>query len=589
MSVARYFQDELDTLRVFGEIFSRYHPKLASYLSERGTDPDVERLLEGFALLTARLREKIDDQLPEVTQSLLMLLWPNFLRPVPSMCILQLDPIPGSVTERAKVSKDFFIDSTRIDGTSCRFQPTRDTDILPLAVGEPSHDVSREKSVVTIPLHTLVNEPLGQIKLDQLRFYLGGSAYSAMTINMWLHRYLATIKVRSHTSGDTAQIEISNLKQGGIDNDDDVLPYPKNAFTGYRLLQEFYAFPEKFLFFDLEQIPVAHVASEPGFDLVFEFSRPLPPDVRVEKRGFRLHCVPAINLFPHDAEPISLDGKRVEYPVIPADRDGGEIDIFSIDTVTGWIDDDGPDQGKERRNYPRFESFEHEIERADDRTSLYFREKVRQHVSGDRLDRLISFFREDETAMAGRGETISLSLTCSNGLVPHELAVGDLSIAGSPIPAFVEVTNITRPTLARYPVIDGALQWQLVSALSLNYLSLEDAEALRLMLRIYDFDALVDRQKERQAHLRQEGLARITTTPIDRMFRGLPVRGTRSTIEMRESRFASEGEMFLFATVLAEFFRLYASVNSFHELIVKGLEKGEEYRWTAHIGNQPLI
>lgn len=589
MSVARYFQDELDTLRVFGETFTKYHPKLASYLSERSTDPDVERLLEGFALLTARLRAKIDDQLPEVTQSLLMLLWPNFLRPVPSMCILQMTPVPGALSERGVVRKDnVYIDSPRIDGTSCRFAPTRDVEILPLALRPPRHDVSREKSVVTLPLATLAGEPVSRLAMTGLRFFLGGGFYSASTLNMWMHSYLGAVLVRA-PGGDVLRLDGSAVRQGGIEAEDAVLPYPQTAFDGYRLLQEFYALPEKFLFLDLPEIPTAHIGEADGFDLVFEFTRPLPPDVRIDARSFQLHCVPAVNLFPHDSEPFTLTGKRTEYPVVPADRDGSEVEVFSIDTVTGWIEGDDETRSRARRHYPRFESFEHEIERADDRTSLYFREKVRQHVSGDRLDRLISLFREDELSLVGRGESISVGLTCSNGQAPHRLAVGDLNVPGSPIPAFVSVSNLTRPTRTRYPVIDGALQWQLISALSLNYLSLENADALRMMLRIYDFDALVDRQRERQAHQRQEGLVSIRTAPVDRMFRGLPVRGMRSVIEMRESRFSGEGEMFLFSTVLAEFFRLYATVNSFHELVVKGLETGEEYRWTARIGNQPLI
>lgn len=589
MSIARYFQDELDTLRVFGNTFSKYHPKLANYLSDQSVDPDVERLLEGFALLTARLRAKIDDQLPEVTQSLLMLLWPNFLRPVPSMCILQMTPDASSLSERAVISKEgVYIDSPRVDGTSCRFAPTRDVEILPLKVLPPRHDVSREKSVVTVPLSTLADEPVGSIALGGLRFFLGGPFYSASILNMWLHRYLAALFVKA-PNGDLVRLDPCCVAQGGLQSEDAVLPYPKNAFVGYRLLQEFYSVPEKFLFLDIPHVPSEHLRDEKSFELSFEFLRPLPPDVRIDARSFELHCVPAVNLFPHDAEPFTLTGKRMEYPVIPADRDGNATEIFSIDRVTGWIDGNNDQRSQARRKYTRFESFEHEIERTDGRSSLYFSEKVCECASGERFDHLISLHREDEVSLAGLGEAISVDLTCTNGQVPHQLAIGDVRIPASPLGSSVTVKNITRPTRSRYPVIDGSLQWQLISALSLNYLSLENVDALKMMLRIFDFEALSDRRREREAYLRQKGLISIRTAPLDRIFHGLPVRGMRSVIEMQESKFSSEGEMYLFATVLAEFFRLYATVNSFHELVVHGLETGEEHRWMARVGNHPLI
>lgn len=589
MSAGRYFQDELETLRTYGVEFAHYFPKLSSYLSETSTDPDVERLLEGFALLTGRLREKIDDQLPEVTQSLLMLLWPNFLRPVPSMTILEFPPVKGAINERHILPADMTVDSVMVEGTTCRFRTASPLDILPLQVSDTRHDVSREKSVVTVMLDTLADEPISKINMKSLNFHLGGGEYTALTLNLWMHRYLKSVRVVNRATNDAIAIDKTCIIQGGLASGEALLPYPKNAFVGYRLLQELLSFPQKFHFLDLKSVPQAHVQTQTGFDLQFEFSRPLPPDVRVSTQAFRLHCVPAINLFKHDSEPLILAGKRTEYQVQPALRDAGEIEIFSIDTVTGWYRSGEAKSGGMSREFPRFESFSHEIEGVGANTATYFREKVRQRISGFGLERLISFVREDEVAQVGNGETISIDLTCSNGTAPSVLAVGDICVPGPDVPSFVKPKNVTRPTVPRYPVIDGTLQWQLISALSLNYVSLQNADALRLIIGLYDFNAKVDRQKEREAILRLEGLESVTSTPIDRMFRGLPVRGMKSVIRMRESKFSNEGEMYLFATVLAEFFALYASVNSFHELHVHAIETGEEHRWTARIGNQPLI
>lgn len=589
MTTARYFQDELEYLRKSGEEFAEYFPKLTDYLSSRSVDPDVERLLEGFAFLTGRLREKIDDQLPEVTQSLLQLLWPNFLRPVPSMTVMEFAPKPGAINERHVIEKGAQIESIPVDDTICKFRTCYDVEILPLEVDEVQHDVSKEASVVSIRLKTQSGEPIGAIGLKTLRLYLGGADYSAQMINLWVHRYLQMGEL-SAGSDRTVRLNNEQFVQAGLRKGEEVLPYPDNAFTGYRLLQEFFTLPQKYLFLDVCDLPIA--ALDPDADqvtLVLRFERPLPPDVRVTNSSFILHCVPAINLFEHDAEPILLTSKRSEYHVQPARRDAGEIEIFSIDQVTGWTPNPNAKSGGISREYSRFESFVHEIERVEGRTTVYFRERVKQAISGERLDRMISFVREDELSLIKVGETISSRLSCTNGTAPSELAVGDISIPAASVPSYVQPKNVIRPTVPRYPVVDGTLQWQLISALSLNYLSLQNVEALRTILHAFDFAARVDRQNERSALRRLEGLEHIHSQTSDRLFKGRPVRGMRSVLRIKESKFASEGEMFLFATVLAEFFALFATINSFHELEVEGLDAGEVYRWTARVGNQPLI
>lgn len=547
----------------------------------------MERLLEGFAFLTARLREKIDDQLPEVTQQLLMLMWPNFLRPIPAMCIMEYVPIPGAIAELQKVPQGAEVLSAPVDGTICRFRLVSDLNVLPLKIDDVRHEHSQAASAITISLSTLTEEPITAIGLRKLLIHYTGSAYSAQSIGLWIHRYLSKISIGT---GDRFEpFSPSDVRPAGFSHEEAVLPYPQNAFPGYRLLQEFFTLPEKFAFFEVTLPSLSHIPqSAQRVDIVLEFERPLPPDVRVGRDSFRLHCAPAINLFDHDAEPILLDGKRNEYAVVPAKRDASEIDVFSIDEVTGWHPslDGGP--GASRR-YDRFESFSHEVERAEGRSAIYFREKVRQHVAGTRLDRLLSFVREDEAQVYRQNETISVRLSCSNGTAPSHLGLGDINKPTRNVPAFVRPTNITRPSMPCYPMIDGTLQWQLISSLSLNYRSLQDPVALRNILMTFDFPARVDAQRERTARHRLEGIHSIHSEPVDRLFQGLPVRGMRSVVRMRESRFASDGEMFLFSSVLAEFFALYATVNSFHEMVVQGIEKGEVYRWQARVGNQPLI
>jgi len=593
MAFNRYFQDELDYLRRSGAEFATYFPKLSTYLSDRSNDPDVDRMLEGFAFLTARLREKIDDELPEVTQTLISLLWPNYLRPIPSMCIMRLDPVPGAIDERQVIEAGAMISSDS-DNAPCQYRTGADAEILPLKVTGARCDTSREASIITLDLTSLNDEPLDSIGMEKLRFYFGNSDFSALYLNLWIHRYLGSARIEYGGEGlqpSVRVLEQSSIRRGGLEADEALIPFPNNTFPGYRLLQEYYAFPQKYYFVTITDLPPPPPEAR-TIRLVLEFTRPLPPDVRVDADSFQLHCVPAINLFEHDATPILLDGKRLSYLVGPAGRDAGEYDVFQVEEVTGWRSggDDGTGGGEGlTRTYHRFESFHHEVERVDGREAVYFRELVRQHISGEGLQRHISFVGEDEKISSRSRETISMRLTCTNGFAPLALRIGDVSVPGYGMPAYVSPRNISKPTAPLYPVVDGTLQWMLISCLSLNYLSLLSRDAIRTILSTYDFGARVDRQREREARQRLDGILDIETHTTDRLFKGLPVRGMQSTLTIKESNYASEGEMYLFTTILAEFFSLYSTINSFHHLKVIGTENGEVYEWTPKIGRQPLL
>ncbi len=181
---------------------------------------------------------------------------------------------------------------------------------------------------------------------------------------------------------------------------------------------------------------------------------------------------------------------------------------------------------------------------------------------GDGFDHYISFVRGDETECLNRQEAVSLTLTCTNRQLPQQLAVGgEVCMATESTPAFAAFSNITRPTATLRPTLDGSLLWTLISNLSLNYLSMLDVDALRTVLRVYDFRALVDRQAERVSQKRLAGITGITTKPVDRMIRGLPVRGIRSELKLDQHGFASEGDLYLFGTVLSQFFLRFTRVS----------------------------
>lgn len=588
MSLEHYFRDELAFLRLQGREFADAYPELTRFLSEQNTDPDVERLLEGFAFLTGNLRAKIEDEFPELTHGLLNMLWPNYLRPVPSMTIMQFSVIPGAIAQPALVRQGCQLDSLPLDEVTCHFQTCHDTWVYPADIRHIAAQSGNDLSTISLDIALHAPLPLSELQLDKLRFFLGGDSYTAYELYFWLSNQLSHIELE--IDGKRFRQEAKALKSVGFERDDALLPYPNNVYSGYRILQEYFCFPESFLFFDLsggdwpkQPLPVNE------FKVHFCFDRPLPAELKIRPDSFMLNCVPAINLFQHDSEPVNLNGRQAEYPLKASYRHADSFEIFSVDQVEGWVEGNlGRSRGTPRIYQP-FESFQHQIERAKQRLALYYRVRVKEAVSGDGFEHSLSFVRGDETTTVELDESISVTLTCTNRSRAARLKMGSVCVPTGSSPSFATFRNLIRPTRPLRPALDGSLHWTLISNLSLNYVSLLRRDALVQVLRTYDFPALHDKQAEQASRKRLAGIEEIETKPVDRLVRGMPVRGLKSVLSIRQSAFGSEGELYLFSTVLAHFFSLYASVNAFHLLEVVNLDNKERYQWPVQIGQHSLM
>ncbi|HHQ4525664.1 TPA: type VI secretion system baseplate subunit TssF [Aeromonas veronii] len=588
MSLEHYFRDELAFLRLQGREFADSYPELTRFLSEQNTDPDVERLLEGFAFLTGNLRAKIEDEFPELTHGLLNMLWPNYLRPVPSMTIMQFSVIPGAIAQPALVRQGCQLDSLPIDDVTCHFQTCHNAWVYPAEMRQITAQSGNDLSTISLDIALHAPLPLSELQLDKLRFFLGGDSYTAYELYFWLSNQLSHIELE--IDGKRFRQEAKALKSVGFERDDALLPYPNNVYSGYRILQEYFCFPESFLFFELsggewpkQPLPVSE------FKIHFCFDRPLPAELKIRPDSFMLNCVPAINLFQHDSEPVNLNGRQAEYPLKASYRYADSFEIFSVDQVEGWVEGNlGRSRGTPRIYQP-FESFQHQIERAKQRLALYYRVRVRESVSGDGFEHSLSFVRGDETTTVDLDESISVTLTCTNRSRAARLKVGSICVPTGSSPSFATFRNLIRPTRPLRPALDGSLHWTLISNLSLNYVSLLRRDALVQVLRTYDFPALHDKQAEQASRKRLAGIEEIETKPVDRLVRGIPVRGLKSVLSIRQSAFGSEGELYLFSTVLAHFFSLYASVNAFHLLEVVNLDNKERYQWPVQIGQHSLM
>ncbi|MGF6594982.1 type VI secretion system baseplate subunit TssF [Pseudomonas sp. 2835] len=588
MSLKQRFADELRYLRELGREFAEDNPQLAQFLGDQAGDPDVERLLEGFAFLTARLGMKIDDDLPELTHPLLQMLWPNYLRPLPSATIVRFEPRPDAITQRKVLPKGTRLFAKPVDGVSCEFRTCTEVSLFPLAVQEVSDAHSRETSMLRIDLKVLTPQPLDSLECEQLDFHLSGDDATAQTLYLWIAHYLKRLTL--HIDGNTYGLSVENIGFPGFSAEEALLPYPRNVFDGYRILQEYFVFPQRFHFFSLTGLARVWPALSCGqIRFEFEFSRPMPANIRLRTRDLQLYCAPAVNLFSHDAEPIALDGRQLERRVRPAGKHPEAYEVFSVDRVAGWDASDKERKGDPLRTFTPFESFQHEIELARGRTALYFRTHIEESHGRDGLIHRIAFVRGDESLYIGERETASIELTCSNRDLPQALGVGDLSLSTEATPSFATYTNLIAPTRAYRPVLDSSLHWTLISNLSLNYLSLLSAEPLKAVIRAYDFAALHDLQQARATRKRLNGIGQAQTSAVDWLMKGLPVRGLQTSLHLDQQAFLCEGDLYLFASVLSRFFALYASINSFHRLEVINTTNNEHYEWPLLTGRQPLI
>ncbi|NVZ50486.1 type VI secretion system baseplate subunit TssF [Pseudomonas sp. B6002] len=595
MSFNRFYQSELSALRQLGRRFSERNPALAPFLAEAGQDPDVERLLEGFAFLTGRLRQKLADELPELTHSMMHLLWPNYMRPLPSFSILQFAPLQHASTP-VLVERDTSVESVAINGERCRFRTCYATQVLPLQLSDLEYRAMEGRALLNLRLEMSAEGNFSEWTFSQLRLHLAGDRYVGQGLYLSLLRYLEGIEVLLFdqegrpVNGPDGQLPslrlgASQVQPAGFDDDQALIPYPMNTFKGYRHLQEYFAFPEKYLFVDvcgldvLQTLPSTVLKQARHMELRFELRtrehEPSPPNLD----NVKLYCTPIVNLFKHDAVPIRLDGKRDEYLLVPAEFERGNAAVFSIDSVTGWCPG-----GLGHRTYVPFETFEHDGDGGANSKAPSYSIRQRSSVQHGGLDTWLSF----GAGLAQDQETLSVELTCTNNNLPRQLQVGDINQPCEETPEFLSFRNICVPTPSFSPPLDQDFLWKLISNLSLNYLSLTDISALKVTLENYDIPRYHDRQAQVISQRRLGALRSIRHETVDRLYRGLPVRGLRIDLSIDPQGFTGQGDLFVFASALNEFFALYSSLNSYHEMRVISTQ-GDVYLWPPRKGQQPLL
>lgn len=585
-----YYKKELISLRTKGLEFSKNNPGLSSYLSKEGQDPDVERLLEGFAFLSGSLNQLLDQELPEVAHTLVQILWPDYNRVIPSYSIIQY-AINKESNETIFIPKNSEVMSkVKPNVKQCNFRTVYDTEILPIDLQSVEYFSNNKKSSIELDFKATGATTLLNIKIEKLRLFLNGSKYVVYDLYLYLLKYVENISIMlKDINGEILKniiIDKSSIKAVGLDDKDYMLPYSESLFSGYILLQEYFCFRDKFLFIDLLNLSKMKMVEEDildkskSFTIKIGFSKTFTNQEIPTKDNFILNATPIINIFNTDAVPIKKDFSNDEYLIEPIELTKEQGEVFSVENVRAWFD-----KTSSYQDMLPFEEFEHSAEGRE-----FYSIKTKTSNQGDRTNSYIRFSNVSrENVFSNISTTVSLKLLCTNRNIPTNLRIGDICIPKIGVNSVnTPFKNITVPTISYPPPIAKDFLWKIISNMSLNYLSLADINTLRRVLAVYDFYGAYD-LKQREINARNlEGLVSIDYSKCEYIDEGFPIKGHHIKIKLDKSKFSTLGEAYLFCTVINEFFSLYGSLNSFHRLSVEVLNE-DTFEWPIKIGSKMVI
>ena len=600
-----YYERELKFIRNMGGEFAEKYPKVAGRLllqPDTCEDPHVERLIEAFALLAGRVHHKLDDEFPEITEALLDVLYPHYLKPVPSQAVVQFQLDPSqSAPASTNVPSGIPLHTKPDNGSVCSFRTCYPVTLWPLRVtGASVSSVNRfatpgmpadAAAVIRIGMECAEGLRFEQLPIDSIRFYLNGDSAGVHTLYEFLLLNSLRVAIRAVPAHDGAHavLPASSLQQVGFREAEGMLPYSDRSFLGYRLLQEYFSFPEKFLFVDLKGIDRF---SKSGFGAAFEIliylrqpdqpHRLIALEQTVGADTFQLGCTPMVNLFDRIAEPIRITQTKAEYQIVPDQHRQSSTEIYSVDRVVSG------NYLEEVQTYEPFYSLRHGV---PDEAHKHFwythrRPSLRKNDNGTEV--YISLVDLDFKPAVPPVEMLTAWVTCTNRDHASRLKLsgefGELEPEGV---VLVHARCLRKPTRTVRPPLRRGLQWRLISHLSLNHLSIVEkgSEALQEILRLYDFsdDPAIRRQIAGLIGVNSRSCISRVTSDTGVTF----CRGTDVTLEFDEDQYVGTG-VFLLACVLQKFLGLYSAVNSFSRVTAK-TRKGTLKQWPPLAGEQILL
>nr|WP_315202693.1 type VI secretion system baseplate subunit TssF [uncultured Albidiferax sp.] len=595
-----YYERELVFLRRYSREFSERYPKIAGGLLMAGEvceDPHIERMIQSFALLSARVSKRIDDDYPEFTEALLEVLYPHYLRPFPSCSIVHLDQGSSAtqITAPIKVPRGTVWETRAVKGVKCKFQTAYDVTIAPVRVAQAQFNaiISPPESVVlpsnavskiSIDLE-ITSEQMGftRLELSKMRVFLDGEASFCAVLRDALFTHSVCAFVEVPRTARWVALKSLPIAEVGFDDQDALIDFPARSHPSYRILTEYFSFPEKFNFFDIDIALISALlpsnCKEFSLHLVLTGFRPDSNIARMlgtlSAKNFLLNCTPVINLFKSHGSPIRLTHRGAQYPVVADSANAFAYEVYSIESVNMVRQ---TPQGESITEFRPFYSLHHG--QTPGKSGHYWAMRRNELVAlkSPGYETEISIVDIDFDPAAVEIDTLSLELRCTNRDLPTLLGYG--SHGGDLFPLdggslLGAVSFLRKPSQPQYFERGRGAHWRLISHLALNHLSLTQGglDAFREILTLYDLSRSPTSQRQIGAIVSVEHRAStvwLPGNPFASLVRGIEVR-----MVLDEEGFVGSG-LHVFASVIERFLGLYVHINSFTQLVIFSRRTGEE-------------
>ena len=615
-----YYSGELTYIRELAAEFAQHYPKIAGRLGMNGievADPYVERLLEGFAFLTARIQLKMDAEFPRFSQRLLEMVYPNYMAPTPAMAVVEIKPSKsqGNLVEGIKVPRGSIMRSNipRGESTAAEFRTAHDVMLWPLEIeavqfGGPPSDIPlgqnqlnrQVKSSLRIKLKLMEAVTFKQLSIEQLPFHIAATDIPASRLYELLAGHIcgAMVCTSQQPPKLVGHLDSTDIVLQGFSEEESLIPYQPRGFQGYRLLHEYFGFPQRFYFFSIKRLEqLLQKVTGTSVELVILFDQAADDlEAALSKEHLALFCTPVINLFAKRTDRIPVTSERYEYHILIDRTRPLDHEIFSVTEVVGLHAERSEEQifrpfyaslQYDGGNYGAYYSLRREMRVLSENARQF---GPRTSYIGSEV--FVALVDQNEAPFRSDLRELTLEVLCTNRDLSLMLPLGMESDFTLMLSAPIQHIKVLRgPTRPRPSIANGEISWRLISHLGLNYLTLTDlddqqgAAALRELLTLYSdlADAAVNKQIE--------GIVSVKLTPVTRRLPGKgPLvfgRGIDIKLTVDEVPFAGVSPM-LFGMVIEQFMARHVGINTFIQMNLYSSQRGLIHRWPARFGNRPV-
>lgn len=616
-----YYNQELAYLREMGAEFAQQFPKVAAHLrlpEGEPPDPYVERLLEGFSFLTARVRLKMDAEFPRFTEGLLESVCPGYLAPLPSMAVVRFAPMinEGSLARGVLLPAGTALKARPADGeqTACEFRTAHDVTLWPLELarvaltGAPTDvslahpGIAREvRGALRIRLKLRGGATFSQLPLDRLMFYLAGPERIALQLLELVGAH--ALGVVCHEAGSSPRWQYplgpDAIVHEGFGAEQALLPDDGRTFQGYRLMREYFAFPARFLFFSINGLqPALRRAAGDELELTILLDKQEAAlESAVGTEHLALNCTPAVNLFARRADRIPVAPRTREHHVVVDRGCPLDYEVHTVERVVGHLD-----AGEQAQAFRPF----HASYAADGGN-------FGAYWSAHREPRLVSAQARANGSRTGyigsetfitlvdgqcapfdeRIRYLSVDTLCTNRdlalLLPSGSEAGFTLKVSAPVERIEMLAGPSRP---RAPIAQGAAAWRLISHLGLAYQTLTDLDEEEGAHRLRELLTLHTDAADASARMQIDGIRGVAYTPV---FHRLPAagplmfgRGVEVAVTVDDHAFSGESP-YLLGAVIEQFFARHVSINTYSAAVLRSVQRGALARWPARVGRRPAI